>query len=252
MELSDIIKTRFADAPWILKGTTAVVGGVGGIGSNLSYLLAKIGLNMALIDADKVEDHNIGGQMFDVDDIDKYKTEAITEKILNIDPSLFVYPNNQFLTKENAKDLVRPICFSCFDNMKARVDMFNAWEYVLSKKDESYNSEKEIYMNMFPIFIDGRQESETFQVYAVPYYNVDGSINNEGLQRYKETLFNDREVPDLPCNFKSTTHVGFMTSATMISVFTNFITNMKTQEVIREVPFKIEFNIPLMLYETTT
>jgi hypothetical protein len=43
-----------------------------------------------------------------------------------------------------------------------------------------------------------------------------------------------------------------MTSATMISVFTNFITNMKTQEVIREVPFKIEFNIPLMLYETTT
>lgn len=241
MELSDIIKTRFADAPWILKDTRVTVGGVGGIGSNLAYLLAKIGINMVLVDADTVEDHNIGGQMFDSNDIGKYKVEATSEKILNINPSLQLYPITEFLTENNAPLIIDSICFSCFDNMKARVDMFNTWKELASKS----------VMEDYPIFIDGRQESETFQVYAVPYFNLDGTVNFDRIERYEKTLFDDSKVPDLPCNFKSTTHVGFMTASTMISLFTNFITNMKTGESIRDFPFKVEFNIPLMLYETT-
>lgn len=241
MELSEIIRTRFSEAPWILKDTTASVGGIGGIGSNLAYLLSKIGINMVLIDPDIVEDHNIGGQMFDVNDIGKDKIEAVTERVLNINPSLQVFPYKLKLDKENANDFVNPVSFSCFDNMEARLLMFNAWEKLASQCPPS----------SFPIFIDGRQESETFQVYAVPYFNVNGRINFDGIKRYEETLFDDSKIPDLPCNFKATTHVGFMTSATMISLFTNFISNAKSKEVIRELPFKVEFNIPLMLYETT-
>lgn len=55
---NSVIK-RFEGAPWVTK-RTVTIGGIGGIGSNVAYVLAKWGYDMEIFEDDVVEIHNVG------------------------------------------------------------------------------------------------------------------------------------------------------------------------------------------------
>lgn len=215
---------RFEGAPWVGK-RTVTVGGAGGIGSNVIYVLAKWGYDIMLFEDDVVEYQNIGGQMYFLSDVAKSKASSIINLVSNINKRCVIYPKGRLL-EETPEWNINPITLSCFDSIGARRILFEKW----------YNRYKDVPT---AIFIDGRMYSEGLEVFAVTPDKAD---------RYRETLFTD-EVEELPCNYKATTQTGMIIAGLMTGLLSNHITEIVEPYGIREIPFRTEFVIPLMRYE---
>ncbi len=63
---------------------------------------------------------------------------------------------------------------------------------------------------------------------------------------YIKTLFDDAEVEEAPCSFKSTSHCGALISSLMVSGFNNYMANRKSGFNDRVIPFQTDFELPLM------
>lgn len=220
----NIQSSRFKDAPWFNETPERIiVGGAGGIGSWLSFFLVRAGFEPIIYDFDKVEEHNLGGQLFRQKDIGSFKVEAIANII-----ETFCNKNVSAFT--NAFDTNSPyhhFMFSAFDNMKARKDLFEVW-----KKSHTNTS-------VTPLLIDGRLTMEQIQILCVTPENMD--------KYEKEYLFSDSEVEDAACTLRSTTHSAALIASLMTGFFTNHISNINERKLIRTVPSYYEFFIPQVL-----
>jgi molybdopterin/thiamine biosynthesis adenylyltransferase len=204
---------RFNSVDWYGIPKEMTVGGAGTIGSWLTLLLARSGdHDIILYDDDTVSEENMAGQLYGRSHVGMPKVEAMKD-ILNglVDMSgnirLDIYGK-----RIQEGTYVSPVCFSCFDNMKARKDMFNNW----MKRDDR------------ELFIDGRMSIETYEVYTV----------RKGQEKeYMETLFDDSEIPDQICSLKATSHTGALIAGRMMSMFTNHLANSVSGMDIRSVPF---------------
>jgi len=214
---------RFKDAPWFPKeDETVMIGGAGGIGSWLAIFLTRAGFDINIFDFDRIEEHNLGGQLFRHSDIGKFKVQALQDVIMEF--------NNKSINTD-----IRPITidspthhfmFSAFDNMKARKDLFEVWKRSVPN------------CPVTPIFIDGRLEMEQLQIFCV---------TPDLISQYEENLFDDGEVQDAPCTMKQTSHSAAMIATLMTAFFTNHMTNIYERSKDRDVPFYYEFFIPLSL-----
>ncbi len=74
---------RFSDAPWYRPGIECTVGGAGGIGSWLAFFLGRQECVIALFDMDSIDETNLGGQLYSLEDIGNNKAEVIARKIRN-------------------------------------------------------------------------------------------------------------------------------------------------------------------------
>lgn len=71
------------------KNGAVAIFGLGGLGSNISVMLARAGIGkLILIDFDKVEESNLNRQAYFLGDIGKAKTCALAEIIKAINPSV--------------------------------------------------------------------------------------------------------------------------------------------------------------------
>ena len=215
---------RFQGLDWYSQddAPVVVVGGAGGIGSWLSFFLARANFNVTLSDFDTVEEHNIGGQLFKRDQIGRYKAEAVGRNVSEFSTNT-INAQTVKITEETA---THEFMFSAFDNMDARRAMFKVWK-------RSWNS-----MNR-PIFIDGRLNAEQFQIFCVTPENAD--------EYERIHLFNDSEVEDAPCSAQQTTHTAAMIAGHMVGFFTNHITNINLRDEVREIPFMYEYFTPMNL-----
>ena len=215
---------RFQGLDWYSQDNApvVVVGGAGGIGSWLSFFLARANFNVTLTDFDTVEEHNIGGQLFKRSQIGKYKAEAVGRNVSEFSTNT-INAQTVKITEETA---THEFMFSAFDNMDARRAMFKVWK-------RSWNN-----MNR-PIFIDGRLNAEQFQIFCVTPENAD--------EYERIHLFNDSEVEDAPCSAQQTTHTAAMIAGHMVGFFTNHITNINLREEVREIPFMYEYFTPMNL-----
>jgi len=217
---------RFEGAPWVKK-RSVTIGGIGGIGSNVAYVLAKWGYDMEIFEDDVVEALNIGGQMYFLSDIGKTKVSSMMSLIYDVNKSCKVVGRGRLEENFREDSSIFPITFSCFDSIPARKLLFNMW----------YAKHKD---NKEAIFIDGRMYSEGLEVFAVTPDRAD---------RYRETLFDD-VLEDLPCNYKATTQTGLIIAGLMTGLLSNHVTELVESYGVRELPFRTEFTIPLMRYET--
>ena len=215
---------RFQGLDWYSQDNApvVVVGGAGGIGSWLSFFLARANFNVTLSDFDTVEEHNIGGQLFKRNQIGRYKAEAVGRNVSEFSTNTI----NAQIVKITEETATHEFMFSAFDNMDARRAMFKVWK-------RSWNS-----MNR-PIFIDGRLNAEQFQIFCVTPENAD--------EYERIHLFNDSEVEDAPCSAQQTTHTAAMIAGHMVGFFTNHITNINLREEVREIPFMYEYFTPMNL-----
>jgi molybdopterin/thiamine biosynthesis adenylyltransferase len=221
--------TRFKDCEWYSKEYTPVsVGGVGGIGSWLTFFLARIGVQCQVYDFDMIDYTNLGGQMYGQHQIGVAKTRAVQNTVRDFcgdaDSELVV-----MMGKYKGTD-VQPITFSCFDNMEVREVMFNKWVEMWGRNRR---------LGQACAFIDGRMTVESFQVYIV-------QPNEESIQAYRETLFASSQITDPLCSMKATSHIGAMIGSYMAQAFTNIISNHNIGFEAREVPFKSAYEAAFM------
>jgi tRNA A37 threonylcarbamoyladenosine dehydratase len=120
----ETLRSRFKDAPWYPKEiTSAIIGGAGGIGSWLTFLIARAGFEPIVYDYDNIEEHNLGGQLFSKKHIGLSKVDAISELVIEYSDIHITAFNEPF----NLESMGHQFMFSAFDNMQARKDMFEVW-----------------------------------------------------------------------------------------------------------------------------
>jgi len=241
--MEEVRHSRFKGAEWYsedLSTYRTLVGGAGGIGSWLTYFLYKIGLHITIVDSDRVEEHNLGGQLLSGFDLGKYKTEAVANMLRLTEGKPYLnnlYERKEWITEETS--LRYMYMFSAFDNMTARKILFEKWV------DHNFVcSEEDVYTPIStlnaPIFIDGRLEMEQIQIFAI--------TTSEQIHKYRdEHLFDEADVEEAACTMKQTSHTAAMIGAKMASIFTNHLSNINSGSKNRIVPFYYEEFTPLLL-----
>lgn len=112
-----------------LKTSHVAVFGVGGVGGFTVEALARAGVGkITLIDADKVSVSNINRQIIALcSTVGKYKTEAMRDRIADINPDCEVITISEFYSEEN------PIDLSSFDYIADCIDSVKSKIYLVSE-----------------------------------------------------------------------------------------------------------------------
>ena len=233
--LVDEATSRFSSAIWYenIQKKTIIVAGIGGIGSWLSLLLARLKpASLFIYDNDIVEAVNMSGQLYGQNDIGVAKVNALAKMIRNYaDYSSIFAVNERFTEESEASDIM--ICG--FDNMGARKCSFNKWlNHIQSKSEEERKT---------CLFIDGRLAAEMFQILCI---RGDDDYN---INRYNnEFLFSDAEADETICSYKQTTFCANMIASYMVNLFVNFCAN--EVGAYRDLPFLTTYNAETMYLKT--
>ena len=105
-----------------LSESRVAVAGLGGLGSNTAVFLARAGIgHLHLIDFDKVDITNLNRQHYFISHLGRYKTEALKEQLLQINPWLDIETSCEEVREENVQRLFQNadiICeaFDCPEN----------------------------------------------------------------------------------------------------------------------------------------
>ena len=235
--LVDEATSRFSSAIWYenIQKKTVILAGVGGIGSYVGFLLARMKpASMFIYDNDIVEAVNMSGQLYGQSDLGIPKVSALAEMIRNYAGYSSVFATSERFTNESeASDIM--ICG--FDNMAARRLFFNKWvNHVQSKPEEERKN---------CLFIDGRLAAEEFQVLCI---KGDDEYN---INRYSnEYLFSDAEADETICSYKQTTFCANMIASYMVNLFVNFCANQCEPLIDRDLPFLTTYNAETMYLKT--
>ena len=235
--LVDEATSRFSSAIWYenIKNKTVTLAGVGGIGSYVGFLLARMKpAFMFIYDDDIVEAVNMSGQLYGQSDLGRPKVSALAGMIRNYAGYGNVFAMTERFTDESeASDIM--ICG--FDNMAARRLFFNKWvNHVQSKPEEERKN---------CLFIDGRLAAEEFQILCI---KGDDEYN---INRYNdEFLFSDAEADETICSYKQTTFCANMIASYMVNLFVNFCANQCEPIIDRDLPFLTTYNAETMYLKT--
>lgn len=91
-----------------LQAARVAICGLGGLGSNIAVMLARLGVgHLHLIDFDRVDTSNLNRQQYMVEYLGEYKTKALQDELTHINPYVEVTIDTVRVTAENAADLVK-------------------------------------------------------------------------------------------------------------------------------------------------
>ena len=235
--LIDESTSRFSGAEWFneIKRKRIIIAGQGGIGSNLTFQIARMTpANITLYDDDTVEMVNMAGQLYSKSDVGKAKVDAIAGMVQN-----YTTMGQINAIKEKFTSTTEPgnIMMCGFDNMNARKTFFNSWaNHVLNKPEDR---RKEC------LFLDGRLSMTTLQILCIrgdDWHDID---------RYRrEFLFRDSEAEEIVCSLKQTTYLACMIGSLMTNLFTNFVANSLDPIISYDLPFFTEYDAQTMIFKT--
>jgi len=112
-----------------LKDGKVAVAGLGGLGSNIAVMLARMGVGeLLLVDFDRVSIDNLNRQHYDMSHIGMLKTDALTEQITRINPSVNVRTCDARVTDENITEIFGGYGMVCeaFDDPECKAMLVNA------------------------------------------------------------------------------------------------------------------------------
>lgn len=210
--------SRFSSALWMPVTMPVTVIGAGGIGSHLIFQLSRLRPTvMNIYDPDIVDPSNTSGQLYSNPQNNTYKVSSIADFVK--DYSNYCNLNAHALRYENQP--LTPVTFTGLDNMSTRKLVYENWK----KLGQG-------------ILIDGRLAAETLQVYCIQ------ADDKEAMAKYEsEALFSEEEAEHTICSYKQTTHVAAMIASVMVSLFTNYVSNVKYKTQVRDVPFYTEMSV---------
>ena len=89
-----------------LERARVAIAGLGGLGSNVAFFLARIGVgHLHLIDFDRVDITNLNRQQYFMRHIGMYKTDALREELEQINPYLEIVTDRVKVSQENLASL---------------------------------------------------------------------------------------------------------------------------------------------------
>lgn len=229
--------TRFSGAEWFseIQKARIIIGGCGGISSNLAFQLARmVPASITLYDDDMVEMVNMAGQLFSLNDLGKSKVDAMADMITN-----YTTMRQVNAVRERFTSATEPgdIMLCGFDNMTARYTFFNSWEKYIAGKTKEEKAKC--------LFMDGRLSMTELQILCI---RGDDEYN---IKRYKkEFLFSDSEAEATICSMKQTTYLACMIGSLMTNLFTNFIASQLNPIIPYDLPFFTEYDAQNMLFIT--
>lgn len=227
--------SRFSGALWYekMQEQNVILAGVGGIGSWLALLLARMNIkSLTLYDPDFVEEVNMAGQLYSSSNIGGSKVQSIIHTIQNY---ARYYNTNAISRVYDNNCIPGPIMICGFDNMAARKVFFSRWLTYISDSSEKDKC----------LFIDGRLNAEEFQVLAIT------GDNDAAIKEYREKwLFEDSEVEEAVCSYKQTTFMSNMIASVMANIFVNHVANMCNPIFPRDVPFFTAYSADTMYTNT--
>lgn len=228
--------SRFSSAIWYdnIKSKTVTLAGVGGIGSYVAFLLARLDPERLIIyDDDYVEAANMSGQLYSGSDIGRSKVSAMVNMMSNYanyyDALTF---QERFTLSSDPTDIM--ICG--FDNMEARRTFYTRWKQWVDSREESAKKEC--------LFIDGRLAAESFQVLCITGDDVFSQAKYE-----RDFLFRDDEADETICSYKQTTFMANMIGSVMVNLFVNFCANQCNPLIPRDLPFYTEYTAETMFFK---
>lgn len=225
--------SRFSGAVWYsaIQQKKITLAGVGGIGSYVGFLLARLYPDIiCLYDPDIVEAANMSGQLYGQQDIGVKKVDALARTMNNYARYLSVLAlDSKFDQRCDATDIM--ICG--FDNMEARQSAFLKWEEHVDRKTHEGKTKC--------LLIDGRLAAEEFQVFA-----IQGNDERALLEYKRKWLFGDGEAEETVCSYKQTTFMANMIASVIVNVFVNFVANECNPPIRREVPFMTAYSADTM------
>lgn len=118
---------RGADAMQKLASAKILICGAGAVGSNLAVNLIRTGLtNVSVLDRDRVEEHNIGTQVYAIDDIGKKKSDSLRNLIYR-EVGVEITSLPQELNDKNSAKILRDydLIVDTFDNSISRKLIFD-------------------------------------------------------------------------------------------------------------------------------
>lgn len=228
---------RFSDAEWFKKIQEKVIilAGVGGIGSNMAVILAKLNPSAIYIfDDDYVDAFNLAGQFYSNEDIGKPKVEALAASVNKYTnySSIFAI-NRRYLMGE---EIISDIMICGFDNMQSRRQFFTIWAaHVLEVPEEQRGN---------CLFIDGRLTADEFQIFCMT--GNDTYYMKEYEDKY---LFTDHEAVREVCSYKQTGFLADMIGAYMVNLLVNFCANQVNPRRNMTLPFMVSYKSSMMFLD---
>lgn len=229
---------RFSSASWFKKVQEQVVilAGVGGIGSNMAMILAKLNPRaLYLFDDDLVNTVNIAGQFYSTENVGMYKVDALAENIIKFTNYSSVFAcNRRYLEGEGISGDVM-ICG--FDNMRSRKTYFKIWKEHVNALEESERKKC--------LFMDGRLTASEFQILC--FTGEDDYYMEQYEQRF---LFENYEANYEICSFKQTGYLADMIGAFMVNLLVNFCANLSNPARNMPLPFFTNYRADVMYLST--
>ena len=111
-----------------LREGCVAVAGLGGLGSHIALMLARTGIRrLLLVDFDLVDVSNLNRQAYTIDQIGMPKTEAMKQRISQINPWIELEFFQGKVTRENAASIFKgyPVICEAFDGAEEKAMLVN-------------------------------------------------------------------------------------------------------------------------------
>lgn len=136
VEVGEFLDERFSrtvrvigqDKMNLIKNSSVIVFGLGGVGSAAAEALARAGVGtIGIVDKDVVDITNINRQLIATDKtVGLKKTDAVEERLLTINPEIIIHKYDLFYLPETADsiDLSQyDFILDCIDNVTAKIEL---------------------------------------------------------------------------------------------------------------------------------
>jgi molybdopterin/thiamine biosynthesis adenylyltransferase len=181
--------------------TPITVIGAGGIGSWVTFALAKMGFsNITVYDGDKVDIVNVGNQLYGFSDVGSLKVNALARICENVGtkiraiPSLFYGDHGAYINKGS-------IVIMAVDSMEVRKMI-----------------EESVPKDCF--LVDGRMGAEKILLYT--------AFDAPTREQYVKTLYADSAAEQVPCTAKATSYCALTISGLITGQVKAFSKGQKT------------------------
>ena len=120
-----------------LLNSSVAVCGLGGLGSNIAIALARAGVGKLIItDFDKVDISNLNRQQYGISKIGEFKTKALKDILMDINPYIDLELHTEKITRENAYEILKDADVICeaFDNAENKAMLLDVVSEKMSGK----------------------------------------------------------------------------------------------------------------------
>lgn len=110
------------------ESATVAICGLGGLGSNIAFALARAGVGkLVLIDFDSIDITNLHRQQYKANQIGTSKTDALKENLLEIAPYVTIETHSVRISENNAEALLEKADIICeaFDDAESKAMLVN-------------------------------------------------------------------------------------------------------------------------------